>query len=51
MFKKIVGCIATICTAEDFNNVCGMINTAFQQDKISWKERNLLHAVMEKIRV
>lgn len=51
MFKKIVAAIAAIKTQEDFDIACGMINTAFQQEKISWKDHELLYSLISKIRV
>lgn len=51
MFKKIVGSIAAIHTEDDLNVVCGMIDTAFQQEKISWKDHEVLYAIVEKIKV
>ena len=51
MFKKIVAAIAAIKTQEDFDIACGMINTAFQQEKISWKDHELLYSLISKMRV
>ena len=51
MFKKIVASIAAITVQEDVNAVFGMIETAFQQDKISWKEHEVLYTIVEKIKV
>ena len=51
MFKKILAAIAAINTQEDFNIACGMIDTAFQQEKISWKDHQLLHSLISKMRV
>ena len=51
MFKKIVAAIAAINTQEDFNIACGMIDTAFQQEKIGWKDHQLLHSLISKMRV
>lgn len=51
MFKKIVAAIAAIKTREDFDTVCGMIETAFQQEKISWKDRGLLFDLVNKISI
>ena len=50
-FKKIVGCIAAITTREDFNVVCDMIDTAFQQEKISRKDHEVLYAIIGKIAI
>lgn len=49
MFKKIVAAIAAIKTHDDFNEVCGMIDRAFQKDKINWNEHELLYAVLGKV--
>ena len=51
MFKKIVASIAAITAQEDVNTVFGIIETAFQQDKINWKEHEMLYAIVEKIKV
>lgn len=51
MFKKIVAAIAAIKTQGDFDEVCGMIETAFQHEKINWKDRGLLFDLVGKISV
>lgn len=51
MFKKIVSAIAAINTQEDVNTVYGMIDTAFQQEKITWKDHEVLFEIAGKIRV
>ena len=51
MFKKIVSAIAAVNTQEDFDIACSMIDTAFQQEKISWKDHQLLHSLISKMRV
>ena len=51
MFKKIVAAIAAINTQEDFNIACSMIDNAFQQEKITWKDHELLHSLISKMRV
>ena len=50
-YKQIVGCIAAITTKEDYNTVCGMIDFSFQKEKISWKDHEVLYAVMRHIKV
>ena len=50
-YKQIVGCIAAITTKEDYNKVCGMIDFSFQKEKISWKDHEVLYAVMRLINV
>lgn len=50
-YKQIVGCIAAITTQEDVNTVCGMIDTAFQREKISWKDHEVLFAIVGKISI
>lgn len=50
-YKQIVGCIAAITTREDFNKVCGMIDSSYQHEKISWKDHEILYAVVGKIGV
>ena len=49
MFKKIVAAITAIQTEEDFNVACGMIDTAFQQEKISWNDHQLLYSLVSKL--
>lgn len=51
MFKKIVAAIAAIDTQEDFDITCGMIDNAFQQEKITWKDHELLYSLISKIHV
>lgn len=43
--------IATIETQEDFNIVWGAIDTAYQHEKISWKDHQLLFNLIEKITI
>lgn len=49
MFKKIVAAIAKIDTMDDFNAVCGMVDTAFQQEKISYNDHELLYDLLGKV--
>ena len=49
MFKKLVAMIATIETMEDFNTVCGCVSDAFQHEKISYKDYELLFDLLKKI--
>lgn len=51
MFKKIVAAIAAINTQDDFNRVCGMIEIAFQHEKINWNDRGLLFGLIGKINI
>lgn len=51
MFKKIVAAIAEINTREDVDNVLGMIDTAFQHEKISWKDHEVLFGIVGKISI
>lgn len=51
MFKKIVSAIAAIHTQEDANIVYGMIDTAFQQEKITWKDHEVLFEIVAKIAI
>ncbi len=51
MFKKIVSAIAAVNTQEDFDIACSMIDNAFQQEKITWKDHELLHSLISKMRV
>ena len=51
MFKKIVSFISTINTPEDIDTAYGMIETAYQHEKISWADHEMLYALVAKIRV
>lgn len=49
MFKKLVAKIVEIETMEQFNAVCGEIDKAFDQDKISYKDHELLFDLLGKV--
>lgn len=49
MFKKIIAEITKINTMEDYNAVCGMVDRAFDQDKISYKDHELLFDLLGKV--
>jgi len=49
MFKKIVNAIAEIHTKDDFNAACGMIDSAFQHEKINWNDHELLYELVSKL--
>ena len=51
MFKKLVGMIVEVKNMDDFNVVSGTIDKMFDQDKISWKDHELLHDLLGKIRM
>jgi len=51
MFKKLVKRIAEIASWDDFNRVSGEVDTAFQQEKITWADHELLHTLLGKIRL
>lgn len=46
MFKKLVEIIASIATLEDFNYACGRVDRAFQDEKISWSDHQLLYKLL-----
>lgn len=49
MYKKLVGLITDIKTSEDFNKISGEIDRAFQAEKITWKDNETLHKLLQKI--
>lgn len=49
MFKKIIAAIAKIDTMDDYNAVCGMVDIAFQQEKISYNDHELLYDLLGKV--
>lgn len=49
MFKKLVALILEIETPDDLNHACGEINRAFQDEKISFKDNELLYKLIQKI--
>ena len=49
MFKKLVAKIVEIETMEQFNAVCGEVDKEFQSEKLSWKEHELLFALLGKV--
>lgn len=51
MFKKIVAAIATINTREDVDNILGMIDIAFQHEKITWKDHEVLFEIVGKLNI
>lgn len=51
MFKKIVELIVNIETQEDFDIVCGMIDTEFNKEKLTWKEHELLYSLMNMVTI
>lgn len=51
MFKKLIGSIVEITNADDFNVTCAEIEIAYLREKITWKERELLFALLGKISV
>ena len=51
MFKKLVEMIVEVKNMDDFNVVSGTIDKMFDQGKISWKDHELLHDLLGKIRM
>lgn len=49
MFKKLVALILEVETHDDLNHVCGEIDRAYQSDKISAKDNDLLYKMVSKI--
>ena len=45
MFKRIIKQFAQIRTKADFDAACGAIDTAFQQEKISWDDHETLYSI------
>lgn len=49
MFKKLVAQIADIITQDDFDAACGAIDRAFQSEKITWKDYELLYRLLAQV--
>lgn len=49
MFKKLVAIITEIETQQDLNHACGEIDRAYQSDKITAKDNELLYKLIGKI--
>lgn len=47
MFKKIVKLISE---GADINEVCGMIDNAYQNEKLSWAEHEMLYALIGRVK-
>lgn len=45
MFKKIVKQFSEVKTKGDFDAACGAIDTAYQQEKISWNDHEILYGL------
>ena len=50
-YKEIVAKIAEMKTEGEYNEVCSMISQAFNKDKISWKDYEILNEVAAKASV
>lgn len=48
MYKKIVRAIIEAKSYEDMNTVFGMIDKAFEWEKISWKDHEELYELASK---
>ena len=46
MFKKIV---QEIAKGTPIDEICGMIDKAYQNDKLSWKDHETLYALIGRI--
>lgn len=46
-FKKLIEAMAN---GTPVNELCGMIDISFQQDKITWKEHEILYALVRRLR-
>ena len=51
MFKNLVKMIVDVKTIEDYNAVSGTIDRMFDNGKINWKDHELLHDLLGKIRM
>lgn len=49
MFKKFVRMLIACNTTEEVNRVCGEIDRAYQQEKISYKDNEMLFDLAVKI--
>lgn len=49
MFKKIVEMITAIETKKDLSHVCGEIDRAYQSEKITAKDNEILYKLVGKI--
>lgn len=49
MYKKLVGMIAEAITNEELNEVMGKIDLAFQQEKITWKDHEVLYKIASRL--
>lgn len=45
-FKKIVEAMAKGASVDE---LCGMIDTSFQQGKITWKDHETLYSIIKRI--
>lgn len=51
MFKDLVKMIVLVNSMEDFNVVSGTIDQMYDKGKINWKDHELLHDLLAKIRI
>ena len=51
MFKDLVKMIVLVNSMEDFNVVSGTIDQMYDKGKINWKDHELLHDLLGKIRI
>ena len=49
MFKKLVTRVAEIETLEQYNAVCGEVDDAFNRERISWSDHELLYNLLAKV--
>ncbi len=48
-YKEIVAALIDASTEKDISEVGGMIDRAFEAEKISWKDHEQLYALLSKI--
>ena len=48
-YKELVQAIISIANEQDFNEVCGKINRAFESEKISWKDHEQLFELVSVV--
>lgn len=47
--RKILEALTAANTQDDINSVCAAIDRAFQSEKISWQDNELLYGLVRKI--
>lgn len=49
MYKKLTEMILNAITNEELNEVMGKIDLAFQQEKITWKDHEVLYGLASRL--